>query len=697
MAYTKYAYTRVNWKNKSESLETPLGKTNLNRMDSAIYQIAENVDVVYNEMDAKKLDKSSVGKMLSATPTWDADTGILTFQFYDGTEFSVDFNIEKIPVSFSMDSSGLITMTTADGTQWTANIADMIPDYVFEDSDRIVFTKTKNKDGSYKITADIVKGSITGDYLEPNYLSNVTTQASKAEASANSAGTYADNASYDAKLAQSYAVGGSGIRDGEDADNAKKYAKDAKDSADRASEIVGGNFITQSEKGIAGGVASLDDNGKIPVSQIPDDISVNEMTGATETEDGKSGLVPAPKAGDKKKALLGDGTWGDVAIDVDDVLSDTSKNPVQNKVVTASISDTKNSKVTFTSNDTLAPTEFSEMPSVLASKETHASLFSKISTVFRNMRYIIGLLGSTDISKETLGIGDSTVTGAIKGLNESLGNVSHNVPRLVPKDITSYYNDGSLWDRLNGTNGYSLFEDIFVGDYIQMSRPISAYEQTQTYQKTGSQYVTIAGINTLLGNGDTAVNYNHLVMVPGQGFGGTQHFGRSRMNPTNTTVGGYVATEMHTTTIGAVATEGSTETTATINQQLYAEFGSHLKTTKELLSNAINSTGYNRFGSNTGCSNGWVWTDCQAVLMSEIEVYGSIVWSSSGYDTGSAKAQFPLFANNKYATSNRSAYYFFKDVASATYFCDCLGDGRAFYDGASNADVYVRPRFVIAK
>lgn len=426
MAYTKYAYTRVNWKNKSESLETPLGKTNLNRMDSAIYQIAENVDVVYNEMDAKKLDKTSAGKMLRSAPTWDADTGILTFQFYDGTEFSVDFNIEKIPVSFSMDSSGLITMTTADGTQWTANIADMIPNYKFENSDRIVFTKTKNEDGSYNITADIVKGSITGDYLEPNYLANVTTQASKAEASANSARTYADNASYDAKLAQSYAVGGSGIREGEDTDNAKKYAKDAKDSADRASEIVGGNFITQSEKGIAGGVASLDDNGKIPVNQIPDDISVNEMTGATADKDGTSGTVPAPTAGQEKLFLRGDGTWGDVSIDVDDVLSDTSKNPVQNKVITLSISDTKNSKVTFTSNDTLAPTELSEMPSVLASKETHASLLSKISTVFKNMRYIIGLLGSTDISKETLGIGDGTVTGAVTMLHKNLSNLNNN-------------------------------------------------------------------------------------------------------------------------------------------------------------------------------------------------------------------------------------------------------------------------------
>lgn len=428
-----------------------------------------------------------------------------------------------------------------------------------------------------------------------------------------------------------------------------------------------------------------------------------EMHGATSSEDGAGGLVPKPLKGDEKKALLGNGTWGDVAIDVDDVLSDTSDNPVQNKVVNAefkkvksSISDTKNSKVTFTSKDTLAPTGFSEMPSVLASKETHASLFSKISTLFKNTRYIIGLLGSTDISKETLGIGDSTVTGAIKGLNESLGNVSHNIPRLVPKDITSYYNDGSLWDRLNGTNGYSLFEDIFVGDYIQMNRPISAYEQTQTYQTTGSQYVTIAGINTLLGNSGTSVNYNHFVMVPGQGFDGTQHFGRSRMNPTNTTEGGYTGSEMHTTTIGAIATEGSTETTATINQQLYAEFGSHLKTTKELLSININSTGYNRFGSNTGCSNNWEWIDCQAVLMSEIEVFGSIVWSSSGYDTGTAKVQLPLFANNKYAMNNRSSHYFLKDAASAANFCYCF-DGGSSHKSASNANVYVRPRFVIAK
>lgn len=34
------------------------------------------------------------------------------------------------------------------------------------------------------------------------------------------------------------------------------------------------------------------------------------------------------------------------------------------------------------------------------------------------------------------------------------------------KDITSYLIDNSLWDRIKGTNGYELFEDLYLGDYI---------------------------------------------------------------------------------------------------------------------------------------------------------------------------------------------------------------------------------------
>ena len=292
------------------------------------------------------------------------------------------------------------------------------------------------------------------------------------------------------------------------------------------------------------------------------------------------------------------------------------------------------------------------------------------------------------------------VAEAVNDIEKEIGILSqtatHNMPRIVPKDITSYITDGTFYQRLNGTDGFDLFEDIYVGDYIKMSRPITCPNQDSSTATTGSQYVTIIGLDALQGNGDNiVVNYHHAVMTAGQGFGGVQHFGKHRMNSTNTTVGGYVGSEMNTSILGAVTSSGSTASDATINQQLYAEFGSHLKTTRELCSNGVNESGYNRFGSNTGCSNSWAWGNFQAILMSEIEVYGSTVWSSSGYDTGNAKMQMPLFTHNRQAMDNRSSWYWLKDMATGAYVCNCDNTGRADYSGASNVRGSVRPRFVI--
>lgn len=286
--------------------------------------------------------------------------------------------------------------------------------------------------------------------------------------------------------------------------------------------------------------------------------------------------------------------------------------------------------------------------------------------------------------------------------------LDHNIPRLVPKDITSYITDGSIARRLtggykSGSSGdkYSLFEDIFVGDYWQMSRAITAPDQDSQYATTGTDWVTIAGIDTLFWTGDqsTGVNYHHLVMVPGKGYTDAKnHFGRKRMNSTNTTVGGYVASEMHTTTIGEVVSAGSTATGATINQQLFAEFsGSHplkLKTTRELLTNQMTATLVNRLGSADGASSGWAWTSVQACLMTEVEVYGSTVFSSSGYDVGSGCLQLPLF-REKRALNNRGSYWWLRAVASSAAFCSVNYYGLASCSDASYAGNYVRPRFVL--
>ena len=111
---------------------------------------------------------------------------------------------------------------------------------------------------------------------------------------------------------------------------------------------------------------------------------VADMTGATATQNGTHGLVPAPQIGDEKKALLGNGTWGSVdailtyktkaeydtavanneipdgakvikeydeegqssVIDIDAAMSDTSVNPVQNKVVKKYIDELKEIELT---------------------------------------------------------------------------------------------------------------------------------------------------------------------------------------------------------------------------------------------------------------------------------------------------------------------------------------------------------------
>lgn len=227
MAYTKVEYNPVNWKNKSEGLITPLDKRNLNNMDGAIKTLADSLDVAYNELDTKKLSVDGSYKIISETPTWDEKTGILRFKFYDGTEFMVDFNVEKIPVSFSMNEKGVITMTTEDGTKWTADIGSLTPNYVYDDNERIAVTTSKAEDGSTHVSFDLKKGSITNDYLANDYLASIIAETVKAQTASSDAKKSADSASESASNASTSET------------NAKKLADSASTSASSASTSAG--------------------------------------------------------------------------------------------------------------------------------------------------------------------------------------------------------------------------------------------------------------------------------------------------------------------------------------------------------------------------------------------------------------------------------------------------------------------------
>lgn len=115
------------------------------------------------------------------TIDYDDETGVFIFTWQNGTTKTVDLNIEKIPVSFSMSPQGVITMTTEDGTTYTADVGALIKTYIFTDSSVIDFTVTTDASGNKTVTADIVDGSITGSKLQPNYLADCQAAQTGAE------------------------------------------------------------------------------------------------------------------------------------------------------------------------------------------------------------------------------------------------------------------------------------------------------------------------------------------------------------------------------------------------------------------------------------------------------------------------------------------------------------------------------------
>lgn len=213
MALNK-VYTRINWEDYP-SENTDLDAYNLNQMDSAI----DALDNRIISQDALKVDKSAINGNI-ADWTMDETTGVITITKYNGEKVISDLNIEKIPVEFSMSDDGIITMTTEDGTQFKADIGSMIPVLTFEDSATIAVSVTgtgKNKTYSFSIKT----GSVTDAMLQPNYLADIRVESANASA-------YAQSANAKSVLAESYAIGGTGTREGEDTDNAKYYMEQAK-------------------------------------------------------------------------------------------------------------------------------------------------------------------------------------------------------------------------------------------------------------------------------------------------------------------------------------------------------------------------------------------------------------------------------------------------------------------------------------
>lgn len=341
MALNK-VYTRINWENYP-SENTDIDEINLNKMDSAI----DALDNRIISQDALKVDKSAINGNI-ADWTMDETTGVITITKYNGEKVIFDLNIEKIPVEFSMSDDGIITMTTEDGTQFTADIGSMIPVLTFEDSATITVSVTgtgKNKTYSFSIKT----GSVTDDMLQPNYLADIRVESANASA-------YAQSANAKSVLAESYAVGGTGTREGEDTDNAKYYMEQAKQQT--------------------GGIPTK-------VSELENDVgyitkSVSNLTNYYDKTDVDKKIDEIPKT------------------DLTNYLTKTG--------------DGSNLTAAFEEATTLDE---------LTTGEKLSSILGKIKLAVKNLKSLIGLIGTTDIST----IGDGTITGGLSDVNGKLNDL----------------------------------------------------------------------------------------------------------------------------------------------------------------------------------------------------------------------------------------------------------------------------------
>lgn len=114
--------------------------------------------------------------------------------------------------------------------------------------------------------------------------------------------------------------------------------------------------------------------------------------------------------------------------------------------------DTAENTVAFTSADSTTANAWTDV-SALATGEKHSSIFNKVSTMFKNIRFLYKMLGTTDISA----IGDGTVTNALSTLNSNLEPI--NVGIISNANGVSYtlyecYKIGKIFI----CNGYITFE-----------------------------------------------------------------------------------------------------------------------------------------------------------------------------------------------------------------------------------------------
>lgn len=302
-------YNRINWENYPSD-STPLNESNLNRIDSA----TDTLDNRVISLDNTKATKTEVATLVQDV-TFEEKTGIITITKKNGSKVTIDTQMEKIAVNFDYDATTQkIILTLIDGTKQYIDLAALITQYEFLDTETIAFSI----DSTGKVSAIVKEASIKEKHLQPNYLADIKVETAKAAASQKAAAASevnaktsetnsknnANNASASATKAQSYAVGGTNSRTGENTDNAKYYSEQAAEKQKTATQNANTATTKASEAAKSAEAAKASENVAIQSANTAAEKAKSATDSATSASN--SANTATENATKSKKYAVGD-------------------------------------------------------------------------------------------------------------------------------------------------------------------------------------------------------------------------------------------------------------------------------------------------------------------------------------------------------------------------------------------------------
>ena len=124
--------------------------------------------------------------------------------------------------------------------------------------------------------------------------------------------------------------------------------------------------------------------------------------------------------------------------------------------------------------------------------------------------------------------------------------------------------------------------------------------------------------------------------------------------------------------------------------------GDHMLRFSNLITNSVNmNTPSASYSKMNGASSGWNFYNTYITLISEIEVYGCNVWSSSGYDTGIQNEKLPLFNFINQVKIIRSDPWL-RNVASGSHFASASYVGSSGLSSASGTSHVIKPIILLS-